>query len=221
MRVAFDDFTLDPSARELRRGHTCIRLSQKAFELLDLLVRARPRALARAELTERLWPDRVASDASLSKLVNEVRRALGDDASAPRYLRTIHRFGLAFMAEASASAAVRRSTSWFRLVCGAREIPLFDGENVLGRAAEAEVRVDSLRASRRHARIVVSNTEASIEDLGSKTGTFLQGRLVQALAPLTAGDLILVGGVSFVLQVASPAQSTQTDRHSGGGRPAR
>jgi len=209
--VLFGDFSFDSSARALRRGDGSVHLSQKALELLDLLVRARPRALPRSELIECLWPDRAVSDSSLAKLVNELRRALGDDASAPRYVRTVHRFGLAFVAEARSGEA-RRKASSFRLVCAERDLALLEGENVLGRAAEAEVRVDSLRASRRHARIVVCDTQATIEDLGSKNGTYLQGRLVQGPAPLAPGDLIAVGGVSFVLRLLSPALSTLTDR---------
>ncbi len=216
MHVLFDDFSFDASARALRRGDSSVRLSQKALELLELLVRARPRALSKVELMECLWPDRAVSDSSLSKLVNELRRALGDDASAPRYVRTVHRFGLAFEAEAETrpSSAARRRLSWFRLVCGAREIALHEGENVVGRSAEAEVWVDSLRASRRHARIVVCAAQASLEDLGSKNGTYLQGRPVQAAVPLAPGDLISVGGVCLVLQQLSAAMTTVSDRDS-------
>ena len=56
MRLCFGDLTLDLGTRQLLRENQEIRLSPKAFELLKLLVEDRPRALAKNELIERLWP---------------------------------------------------------------------------------------------------------------------------------------------------------------------
>ena len=72
-------------------------------------------------------------------------------------------------------------------------IPLLDGDNLIGRGPEARVRVGSNRASRRHARIVVSGDGATLEDLGSKNGTSLNDRRLESPAVLSPGDWISLG----------------------------
>jgi DNA-binding winged helix-turn-helix (wHTH) protein len=89
----FTDFTLDLDTRELRRGRTAIKLSPKAYQLLELLIAHRPRALSKRALQERLWPDTFVVE---KNLVNLVREALGDDPARPLFVRTVHRFGYAF-----------------------------------------------------------------------------------------------------------------------------
>ena len=58
-------------------------------------------------------------------------------------------------------------------------IPLSDGEHVLGRGPDSLVRIGSTKASRDHARIVVEEGRAVLEDLGSKNGTYLDGRRLE------------------------------------------
>jgi pSer/pThr/pTyr-binding forkhead associated (FHA) protein len=72
-------------------------------------------------------------------------------------------------------APLPRNTPAFacRLVGEGREIDLAEGENVVGRDAGCSIRVDSARVSRHHARILVTGRTARVEDLGSKSGTFL------------------------------------------------
>src|SRR5687768_2559909 len=95
-RVAFGDFVLDFETRELRRGTTPVALSPKAFQLLGLLVENRPKALSKSDLQERLWPGTFVVEKNLTNLIAEIRHALGDAASDPMFVRTIHRFGYAF-----------------------------------------------------------------------------------------------------------------------------
>jgi len=104
VRVHFGPFTLDPATRQLTREGHPRHLSPKAFALLEALVRARPRVLTKADLHALLWPAAFVADANLSNLVAEVRRALDDDAAAPRYLRTAHRVGYAFIGGVDAGA---------------------------------------------------------------------------------------------------------------------
>lgn len=96
MRLLFGDHTFDSDARTLTRGSEPVRLSGKAFQLLELLLAARPNAMAKEELFAKLWPDTFVSEANLASLVKEIRSAIGDDARAPRFVRTVHRFGYAF-----------------------------------------------------------------------------------------------------------------------------
>ena len=96
MRVLFGDCTFDSDARTLQRGSETMRLSGKAFQLLELLLAARPNPVAKEELFAKLWPDTFVSEANLASLVKEIRAAIGDDARAPRFVRTAHRFGYGF-----------------------------------------------------------------------------------------------------------------------------
>src|SRR5687768_17933201 len=96
MQVSFGALVLDSDTRELLRDGVPVSLSPKAFELLCLLVAHRPKAMAKSDLQERLWPDTFVVEKNLANLIGEIRDAIGDDPSNPRYIRTIHRFGYAF-----------------------------------------------------------------------------------------------------------------------------
>jgi TolB-like protein/Tfp pilus assembly protein PilF len=96
MRLVFGDCLFDSESRTLERGGSAVRITAKAFQLLEMLLAARPNPLAKEELYARLWPDTFVSDANLASLVKEIRAATGDDAREPRYVRTAHRFGYAF-----------------------------------------------------------------------------------------------------------------------------
>jgi DNA-binding winged helix-turn-helix (wHTH) protein len=93
LRVRFGEFVLDTDRRELRREGAPVHLQPKTFELLALLVGARPKALRKQAIRARLWPDVVVGDASLTVAVAELRAALGDDAKEPRYVRTVYGLG--------------------------------------------------------------------------------------------------------------------------------
>ena len=63
--------------------------------------------------------------------------------------------------------------------------------------------------SRHHARIVISEGEATLEDLGSKNGTYLRGKRI-ASAPLADGDEIRMGKATLTFRLASPLSPTET-----------
>ncbi|HEY1249719.1 MAG TPA: FHA domain-containing protein [Thermoanaerobaculia bacterium] len=207
MRIRFGECTFDAVRREVRRGAEEIHLSPKGFELLRTLVDARPRALSKDELIERLWPGVFVSEASLAGLVTEIRRAIREDAREPRHLRTVHGFGYAF---SDGGAAPADEDAVFRLVWGAREVALALGENVLGRDPDCAVPIDDATVSRHHARIVIAGGDAALEDLGSKNGTFLRGARVAGSQPLRDGDAIQVGPASLVFRRYAAGGSTQT-----------
>ena len=85
-----------PTTRELLRDGHSVPLSPKAFDLLSILVADRPKAISKSDLQERLWPATFVVEKNLANLVSEIRDALGDDPSNPRFIRTVHRFGYAF-----------------------------------------------------------------------------------------------------------------------------
>lgn len=214
MRARFGDCVFDSEARELRRAGRVVRISPKGLSLLELLLENRPRALSKSEIHDRLWPETFVAESSLARLVCEVRKAIGDGARDPKLLRTVYGFGYA-LSEGAPSApeigSAPGAVTTCRLSWGEREIPLFEGENVLGRMEDAIVRIDSPRVSRRHARIVVSSGRAVLEDLGSKNGTYLRGQRIEAPSDLVDGDEICVGPVVLVYHALRGSGSTETD----------
>ena len=95
----FDDVEIDLDAREIRRAGRRADVEAKVFDLIELLLLARGRALSKAELTSALWGDRPVTDAALSQQLRKARRALGDDGDAQRVIRTVHGRGLRWVAE--------------------------------------------------------------------------------------------------------------------------
>ena len=126
MRLDLGPVTLDTDRHQVFRGAEPAHLSTKAFQLLELLVDNRPRALSKEELQKALWPDTFVSDTSLTTLVNEVRTLLSETAREPRHIRTVHGYGYAFEGPASPAPA-----SGCRLVWDEREVLLDEGENIL------------------------------------------------------------------------------------------
>jgi DNA-binding winged helix-turn-helix (wHTH) protein len=209
----FAGFSVNGQTRQLLANGREIHLSPKAFELLLLLIEQRSRALSKAELQEHLWPATFVGETNLPTLVAEIRRALDDSPRDPAYVRTMHRFGYRFVAEVAEAAAAQvvstRAISMY-LTSADRRYLLPEGANVIGRAHDAAIRIDSGGVSRHHARIVVHGDAARVEDLGSKNGTFVAGEPVTDTRILKDGDEIRVGPVALTFKVAPPTQATET-----------
>jgi hypothetical protein len=146
VRLQFGDFAADFDSRQLWRGAAAVAVGPKAFELLELLVRSRHRALSKAQIRAELWPRTFVSESNLTSVVNELRTALGDRAKGARYVRTVY---------------------------------------------------------------VVERERATLEDLGSKNGTFVGGTRIVSPQELADGDAILLGRVPVTFRVLPPV-STET-----------
>lgn len=209
MVARFGTFAFDSDRRQLTREDRDIHLTPKAFDLLALLVAEAPRVVRKAELHERLWPGTFVSDATLVGLVKELRRALDDRSPSAPIVRTAHGVGYAFAAPVIAVASAGSNVARW-IVAGGRRIALRDGENVIGRDPIAEVFLDATGVSRRHARILVSDTEAVLEDLGSKNGTKLREQPVPSRIALHDGDTIAIGPIVVVYHASASGISTET-----------
>ena len=210
MRLSFEGCVFDSDTRQVSRDGRLVALSPKAFALLEVLIRERPKAVSREAIHEELWPATFVSEANLANLVAELRAELGDEARNSRIIRTVARFGYAFCAEAGAAGAGIRSAPGeaYRLVWGRREIALEPGQNLIGRDQSAVVWIDDESVSRRHARIVVGGEGASLEDLGSKNGTHLEGKKIREATALHDGDTLQIGPASMVFRILRHMGST-------------
>jgi DNA-binding winged helix-turn-helix (wHTH) protein len=213
VRLIFGDCEFDAGRRVVIRHRRVIPVSPKAFQLLALLLDRRPEVVSKTELLEHLWPGTFVSDASLHNLVAEIRAALGDRSRMPRYIRTVPRYGYAFHADARLPDRLRGRPSspghsGPRLVSPKGDWLLTEGPNTVGRDPECAVKVDSRSVSRRHARITVKGRRASVEDLRSKNGTFVDGVPVKHSVPVEDGSEIRVGSVTMTYRNRGDVDST-------------
>jgi len=86
--MRFEDFELDRGTYELRRSGQVVHLERRPLDLLFLLAESRGQLVARDEILERVWGKGVFldGDASINAAIRKIRRALGDDTDAPRFI---------------------------------------------------------------------------------------------------------------------------------------
>jgi DNA-binding winged helix-turn-helix (wHTH) protein len=213
VRVEFGEFVLDSDRRQLLNGREPVHLSRKAFDALGILLERRPGAVTKEELHARLWPGTFVSDANLSVVIAEVRRALGDEPQSPRFIRTVHRIGYAFTADADApDAASGRPAGGAWLVWNDRVLPLSAGEQVVGRDPACAIWLDGTGVSRRPARIHVNGDTVTVDDLGSKNGTSVNGVPLTSARRLVDGDRVALGQVDLEFRTSSNTRETKTVR---------
>lgn len=107
-----------------------------------------------------------------------------------------------------------RPLTRYRLRFLLQEIDLPQGDTLIGRSASCQVTLDDPLVSREHARIHIESAAASVEDLGSRNGMRLNGRLVDGSAPLSNGDRLRIGTQEFVF-LELPASAERPARGGG------
>src|SRR5262245_38673439 len=124
---AFSDVVVDPQRYTVTRGGRPLALEPKAFDLLLLLVESQGRLVSKQEILDRVWGGTAVTDNSLTRIVAQLRKALGDDAREAKYIETVPTRGYRWLAavhegsvepERAASAIVPATTvtrvPWFR-----------------------------------------------------------------------------------------------------------
>src|SRR5215204_1772052 len=100
----FSPFSLSPGVGLLFRDGAPVSLEPRAVKVLAYLVRSRGRVVPKEELLDKVWSDVFTTDAVLKQAVSQIRRALGDAAERPRYIRTFHARGYQFIAPVGVKA---------------------------------------------------------------------------------------------------------------------
>lgn len=96
--VRFATFEVDFPSREIRKHGLRIRLEEKPFLILEILIANAGQIVKRKTLCEKLWPDtHVGFQHSLNTAVNKLRELLGDSARSPRFVETVPRVGYRFI----------------------------------------------------------------------------------------------------------------------------
>lgn len=190
-------WTVEPTLARISRDGREVHLRPRAMEVLVRLAMTAGRLAPKRDLLDAVWEQEHVSEHALTQVIAELRDALGDDARSPTFIENIPRRGYRLIVEVTpiddAAAPPPATASPFRLQGLERDFPLTHGVNVVGRTEDAAVRIDRTEVSRCHARIVVDGTTATLEDLGSKNGTYLNGRRVEGPTTLSSGDEIGIG----------------------------
>jgi predicted ATPase/DNA-binding winged helix-turn-helix (wHTH) protein len=168
---AREPLRLDLANRWVRRGAQTLRLTPKAFAVLRLLAERDGQLVTKQELLDGVWPDTAVGDAVLATVVREIRSVLGDSASRPWLIETVHRRGyrllesLAFEAPPPAHAGVaaggaprlaialpalvgrqtelaRLDSWWDTVVRGERRVVFVSGEPGIGKTALVDAFLD-------------------------------------------------------------------------------
>ena len=144
----FGPFRLLSQRGPLLRDDREIKLQPKTLLLLWTLVRQAGKVVPRASLMEAVWPGVIVGDEALAYQVQMLRQSLDDDSRLPRYIATVHRVGLRFVAEVRVKASM--------LVLPSEEV-------LVGRQAES-VRLRKLMeaASRGRRQMIFITGEAGI-----------------------------------------------------------
>jgi DNA-binding winged helix-turn-helix (wHTH) protein/predicted ATPase len=94
---AFDGYELDLARYELRRDGDVVPVEPQVFDVLVYLVEHRDRLVTKEELLDNVWGDRFVSESALTSRIKAARRAIGDDGSRQRLIRTAHGRGYRFV----------------------------------------------------------------------------------------------------------------------------
>jgi DNA-binding winged helix-turn-helix (wHTH) protein len=96
----FDSFYLDVDNRRLMCEGKSLGLTSRYFDVLLLLVSNSGKLVEKQRIFDEVWNGVFVTDAALTQCIKDIRRQLGDDASRPRYIKTVPKHGYVFIAEA-------------------------------------------------------------------------------------------------------------------------
>ena len=226
----FANCELDLAGYVLRRAGRPVKLEKMPMEVLILLVQRPGALLPRSEIQAALWGADVFvdRDAAVNTAIRKIRHALRDDAARPRFVETVVGKGYRFVAAVESrsaashrndatveptnrpSAALHRSFPQYIVTRGKQEFMLEAGETLFGRDPAAGVCIDHPSVSRQHASLAIGADGAVLRDLGSRNGTFLNGRRVDGSVKIEHGAIIGLGPITLTFVVLTAPASTKS-----------
>jgi len=102
---SFDEFSLDRAGRRLTRGGKPVELSSRYFDALALLLAEQGKLVSKDRFMDEVWRGIPVTDEALTQCIRTLRRQLGDDAAAPRFIETVPKHGYRFIAPVELNAA--------------------------------------------------------------------------------------------------------------------
>jgi DNA-binding winged helix-turn-helix (wHTH) protein len=196
-RYLFDQFCLDTDTRELSRGGAPLRLTPRAFRLLEILLRASPKAVSKRDLLDQVWEGTIVEEANLKTLVLEIRSAIAERGGERDVIRTVYAFGYAFARAVSDGSGAQAPVAVMRLNGQARM--LAPGTYLIGRRADCAIVIDAPSVSRVHVKLEITPHRTVIEDLRSKNGTFIDSRRIEGIVELPRVAMVRIGEIDVEL----------------------
>jgi len=210
------EWLVEPTLDRISRDGHHVRLRPRAMDVLICLALESGKLASKQNIIDAVWRTEFVSEHALTQVIAELRSALGDNARSPSYIENIPRRGYRLVATVTPVAAsvpsARDASLPFKLQGEDGDHPLIQGPNIIGRTVETDIRIDRTEVSRCHARIMVQGTTATIEDLGSKNGTFVNGERLDGPALLTNGDEIWIGRSVARLRFLVEGEPTMTEQ---------
>lgn len=198
--VCFGAYEIDLQSRELRKHGLRIRLEEKPFRILEMLIGNAGQVVKRDALCARLWPDtHVSFEHSLNTAVNKLRGLLGDSAHSPRFVETVPRLGYRFIVPVKKLGQTEEKTA-------KKMLAVLPFENLCGGAAE-DYFADGL-------------TEETISHLGQlnpkRLGVIARTSAIQYKAPnKTIGKIAEELRVDYVLEGSVRCEGRKRVRITG------
>ena len=95
----FDDIRVEPATFRAFKAGQGIQLEPKALRLLLFLIENRGRLIEKEEILNTIWSGTYVTENALTREIGKLRKLLGDDPKAPKYIQTVHTRGYRFIAE--------------------------------------------------------------------------------------------------------------------------
>jgi adenylate cyclase len=174
--MQFANCSIDAASRELFRDGTTVPIEPRSFELLLYLIAHRDRAIGKDELQDNVWGT-IVTDAALTRAVMKVRKAVGDETSNAKIIKTIPRFGYRFVAEIETETVAPTSDDTTVMRRGIAVLPLAnmsgDPENSYFSDGIAEeilnllARIPQLRVASRTSSFAFRDTQKSLREIAN------------------------------------------------------
>jgi len=183
-RVSFGRYAFDFSTARLWADGSEIKLTRKAAAVLATLLERAGQPVSKQELFACVWRNTVVGDDALATCIQELRKALGDDARQPRYIETRHRLGYRFIAQLSAESTSRHmaiAVLPFVDMSAVRDQDFFC-EGLAEELINALTYVEGLRVVSRSASFQFNAAALDVQDVGRRLGAtaLLEGSVRKA-----------------------------------------
>jgi len=213
--LSFARFRFEPESARLWAGKREIKLTPKAARVLGVLIGRAGEPVIKDTLFAEVWRGTVVSDDALVTCIQELRKALGDDAKQPRYIETRHRYGYCFVAELArtepaVAARPRNPEADYSDLPAIAVLPFMDMspsrdqdyfcEGLAEELIDALTHVDGLRVAARSSSFQFSKGGVDLREVGRILGV---GSVVEG-SVRRAGNLV---------RVTAQLLDARTDKH--------
>jgi TolB-like protein len=192
--LRFGDYRFDVQSARLWSGAQEVRLTPKASAVLKELLLHAGRPVSKEDLFASVWNDTVVSDDALTSCIQELRKALADDARQPRFIETRHRRGYQFVASLSDTTAeeVAEAPAPTAAISAIAVLPFADMspgrdqdylcEGFAEELINALTHIDGLRVAARTASFQFRSSGGDVREIGRQlgVGTLLEGSVRKA-----------------------------------------